>query len=148
MNYPIITGGRETGLLRTYREGLFTVYEAENEYRETLLRLSVFGGGEEAVLGLMEPRQGKLYLRKKLSDAAQKNFPDKIEYAGEAGKVQREKDEKPGTAADWKRLSDGSLRAASDAGFVLALPVKLRGGDRAGLRLREIEGKEYILFFY
>ena len=85
MEYPVIVEGRQQGTLRVEREGLFTVFEARCAKREGLLRLSVYGGGREGYLGIMQPRGSGLYLKKKLSRAQLQGFPANVEYAGEAG---------------------------------------------------------------
>lgn len=85
MEYPIIIDGAEAGTLNVTVEGLFTVFEANVQAREGLVRLSVYGGGQEGYLGVMQPWSGGLYLRRRLSRRECAALPREIEYAGLAG---------------------------------------------------------------
>lgn len=162
MEYPLIVEGQEWGRLSVEKEGLFTVFEAQCRMCEGLLRLSVYGQGREAYLGLMQPWSGGLYLRRKLSRAQQKDFPEEIEYAAPAGLVPPEKKavEKPEPenpapapqslsegALTWFRRSDGSLVSHDGKSCLVALPAKLREAPPRAV-LREIDGGCYMLFRY
>ena len=85
MDVPIKIDGRETGRLSIRQEGPYTVFEGRSEDPGRLLRLSVYGGGQEGKLGVMMPEKGTLSIRKKLSRSDLRNFPERIDYAGEAG---------------------------------------------------------------
>ncbi len=85
MEYPIIIDGAEAGTLNVTVEGLFTVFEANVRAHEGLVRLSVYGGGQEGYLGVMQPWSGGLYLRRRLSRRECAALPREIEYAGRAG---------------------------------------------------------------
>ena len=85
MEYPIIIDGAEAGTLNVTVEGLFTVFEANVRAHEGLVRLSVYGGGQEGYLGVMQPWSGGLYLRRRLSRRECAALPREIEYAGLAG---------------------------------------------------------------
>ena len=85
MDVPIKIDGRETGRLSIRQEGPYTVFEGRSEDPGRLLRLSVYGGGQEGKLGVMMPERGTLSIRKKLSRSDLRNFPERIDYAGEAG---------------------------------------------------------------
>jgi hypothetical protein len=63
-----------------------TVFEAGCEDTGKLLRLSVYGE-REGYLGVMVPRDGRLYLKKSLSRAALRSFPQQITHAGPAGET-------------------------------------------------------------
>lgn len=89
MEYPIIIDGAEAGTLNVTAEGLFTVFEANVQAREGLVRLSVYGGGQEGYLGVMQPWSGGLYLRRRLSRRECAALPREIEYAGRAGAADR-----------------------------------------------------------
>ena len=89
MEYPIIIDGAEAGTLNVTAEGLFTVFEANVQAREGLVRLSVYGGGQEGYLGVMQPWSGGLYLRRRLSRRECAALPREIEYAGLAGAADR-----------------------------------------------------------
>lgn len=80
MTYPIIIGGVEAGALSVSTEGLFTIFEAQAK-TEGLVRLCVCGGGKRGYLGVMQPWNGGLYLRRRLSRSELRQFPDVIEYA-------------------------------------------------------------------
>lgn len=82
MEYPIIIDGAEAGRLSVTVDGLFTVFEANAEPREGLVRLSVYGGGREGYLGVMQPWSGGLYLRRRMSRRECAALPQEIEYAG------------------------------------------------------------------
>lgn len=84
MDYPLLLGGEERGILKLERQGLYTLIEAAAPGAEGLVRLWVQGGGEEAYLGVMEPRSGGLYLRRKLSRLEMSGFPEKIERASDS----------------------------------------------------------------
>ena len=89
MEYPIIIDGAEAGTLNVTAEGLFTVFEANVRAHEGLVRLSVYGGGQEGYLGVMQPWSGGLYLRRRLSRRECAALPREIEYAGRAGAADR-----------------------------------------------------------
>ena len=84
MDYPLLLGGDERGILKLERQGLYTLIEAAALGAEGLVRLWVQGGGEETYLGVMEPRSGGLYLRRKLSRLEMSGFPEKIERASDS----------------------------------------------------------------
>ena len=84
MDYPLLLGGEERGIMKLERQGLYTLIEAAAPGAEGLVRLWVQGGGEEAYLGVMEPRSGGLYLRRKLSRLEMSGFPEKIERASDS----------------------------------------------------------------
>lgn len=89
-NYPIIIDGRETGRINVDREGLFWCFDADSEMCDGMLRLSIYGEDGEGYLGVMEPRDGGLRLRKKLSRAGITAFPNNISHGGRQGEVQVE----------------------------------------------------------
>lgn len=95
MEYPIIIDGAEAGTLNVTAEGLFTVFEANVQAREGLVRLSVYGGGQEGYLGVMQPWSGGLYLRRRLSRRECAALPREIEYAGLAGAADMARGEAP-----------------------------------------------------
>ncbi len=146
MEYPVIIDGKRAGTLKVFRQGLYTVYRARVEKGTELLRLSVYGQGREGRLGLMEPCGEGMYLERRLSDAGQRDFPRRIEYAGPSG----QKAPRPGPAKAapggllWYRHKNGTLSAFDGKRQLVAIPVK------AGLcfRTRCIEGREYAVFFY
>ncbi len=87
--YPIFIDERETGIVSVAKEGLFWCFEAQSETVPDMVRLSVFGEGGEGYLGVMEPKDGLLWLRKKLSKSAVSGFPCPITHGGRKGMGQQ-----------------------------------------------------------
>ncbi|MFB0920001.1 MAG: hypothetical protein QMB62_03835 [Oscillospiraceae bacterium] len=87
-NYPIILDGETSGELTVTREGLFWSFEAKCEPRKEIVRLSVYGEGREGYLGIMEPFGDMLKLNRKLSRSSLREFPTKINYAGQSGELE------------------------------------------------------------
>lgn len=83
--YPIILDGEKTGEIKVSRDGLFWRFEARNEMRSELIRLSVYGDGLEGYLGVMEPCGQELTLTKKLSKTALSGFPKNISFGSRKG---------------------------------------------------------------
>ena len=71
------------GTLTVSRDGLYTVLEAEAAGRDGLVRLWAHGGGKSAYLGLMQPWNGGLWLRRRLSRRELAAFPDPIEFVSD-----------------------------------------------------------------
>lgn len=87
-NYPIIIDGKETGSIDVSRDGLFWCFEATSEDTGGIIRLSVFGDGGEGYLGVMEPKDNHMRLKKKLSRSGLKGFPHAITHGGKQGEAQ------------------------------------------------------------
>lgn len=87
-SYPIILDGETVGEVTVTREGLFWNFDAKCEIRSEIVRLSVYGDGLEAYLGIMEPMGDMLRLTKKLSRSALAAFPAKISHAGQKGEAE------------------------------------------------------------
>ena len=83
MDYPLLLGGEKAGTLRIEQQGLYTCMEVTAEAREGLLRIWVQGGGREAYLGVLQPGEGSLYLRRRLSRRELAAFPQVIEQASD-----------------------------------------------------------------
>ena len=81
MGHPILVDGEKRGELVVSREGLYTVFEASLPDSGELTRLWIAGEGRSAYLGVMEPKGGELYLRRRLSTAELRKLPENIEYA-------------------------------------------------------------------
>ena len=175
MELPLIIGGIEKGSVSFTRDGLYTVAEANLDADPgRLVRLWAQGGGESAYLGLMQPWSGGLYLRRKLSRREFMDFPQTIECVSdrEAPAAERETAESgplpmaeneaeslhnnkscpwPATVAEetegllWLRRPDGSLTAHDGVSGLLALPASLKAAPGRAV-LREIEGKDYLVF--
>lgn len=104
MEHPIIIDGNAAGSLTVTEDGLFTVFEATLPGCGELLRLSVYGGGREGYLGVMQPWSGGLYLRRRLSRSELRRMPEVIEYAAPAGLC---------TPAEGGRAAEGNTDGAS-----------------------------------
>lgn len=120
MEHPIIIDGNAAGSLTVTEDGLFTVFEATLPGYVELLRLSVYGGGREGYLGVMQPWSGGLYLRRRLSRSELRRMPEVIEYAAPAGLC---------TTAEGGRDAEGNTDGASAKAE--AESVHLSDGPRA-----------------
>ena len=168
MEYPLIIGGERLGTLRMTQEGLYTIFEAELPgVHEGLHRHGLHGGVQSAYLGLMQPWSGGMYLRKKLSKNAMRQFPQIVERVteeeGDGLEIapQNQAEPRPEPAACpypaplpgedqgllWYRRSDGSLVSHDGLSSLVALPARMKKEVR-GAALRRIEGKDYIVFRY
>lgn len=156
MEYPLILSGERAGSIEVHQEGLFTVFTARCGPLSRLLRISVYGGGKEGYLGIMQPWHGGLCLKRKFSRSQMKDFPEKIEYAGAAGLsssaaspklAERHQPQSAGRGLCWYRYSDGSLICRDGGSYIIALPAS-PGKYAKGTVLREIEGRLYMLFRY
>ena len=83
MDYPLLLKGEETGILHVEQQGLYTCMEARSVFREGLRRIWVQGGGQEAYLGLLQPAEGGLYLRRRMSRQEMRAFPQMIQQASD-----------------------------------------------------------------
>lgn len=83
MDYPLLLGGEKAGTLRIEQQGLYTCMEVTAEAREGMLRIWVQGGGRETYLGILQPREEGLYLRRRLSRRELAAFPQVIEQASD-----------------------------------------------------------------
>lgn len=160
--YPLLIDGRESGELRVTRRGALTLFEAEAEDGGGILRLSVYGGGREGYLGVMSPSgEGRVALRRQLSRAALRDFPEQIEYAAPAGAAPAvtepepgpepesapEPDEGPEGGLIWYSSPDGTLSAHDGRRLLVALPADdARVPAWAGDVVRSINGRKYVVF--
>lgn len=83
MDYPLLLNGEEAGILHVERQGLYTCMEVRSGFREGLRRIWVQGGGQEAYLGLLQPAEGGLYLRRRMSRQEMRAFPQVIQQASD-----------------------------------------------------------------
>jgi len=142
--YPVVIDGNEAGKLRVYKQGNKTVFDAFCRDISGIIRLSVYGCGREGYLGVMQPGNGGMHLRKILSPAELRRFPIKIEYAG----VQGQKPTPPGEVDTlWKADSLGMLHAAENGNILCAIPQKLGIAiSWEELPQRKINGITYRVF--
>ena len=79
MSIPVYINQEAAGALTVTRDGLYTVLEARAPKAEGFVRLWAHGGGKSAYLGLMQPTDGGLVLRRRLSRSELTAYPDPIE---------------------------------------------------------------------
>ena len=156
-------GGREIGSLRAYARGAMTVFEAEAADPGGVLRLSVYGGGREGYLGVMSPAgEGRVALRRSLSRAVLRGFPERIEYAAPSGEAapapepekpapepvsEPEPEPEPEDGLIWYSSPDGTLSAHDGRRLLVALPADdARVPAWAGDVVRSINGRKYVVF--
>ncbi len=159
--YPVLVNGEQIGSLRVTGSGAMTLFDAEAEFDGGILRLSVYGNGREGFLGVMSPvGSGKTVgLKKKLSRAAMKDFPENIEYAGPSGALPAPRAPKPEpeTSAEpepcpdgdtlWYASPDGTLSSFDGNRLLVALPATdPRVPAWAGDVVRVINGRKYVVF--
>ena len=144
--YPIIIGGKTEGELSVFAQGAKTLFRADCRMLSGIVRLAVFGSGCSAYLGVLAPKEDRLYLEKKFSRSEMKEFPEKIEYAAppdEAPRKSLTKDD--GDEVVWEKACDGALFFMDGARSLVALPV----GDKRliGQRheMRTINGEQYAV---
>lgn len=162
-SWPVMFGGREIGSLRAHARGAMTVFEAEAADQGGVLRLSVYGGGREGYLGVMSPSgEGRVALRRSLSRAALRGFPERIEYAAPSGEAapapepekpapepvsKPEPEPEPEDGLIWYSSPDGTLSAHDGRRLLVALPADdARVPAWAGDVVRYIDGRKYVVF--
>ncbi len=162
-SWPVMFGGREIGSLRAYARGAMTVFEAEAADPGGVLRLSVYGGGREGYLGVMSPAgEGRVALRRSLSRAVLRGFPERIEYAAPSGEAapapepekpapepvsKPEPEPEPEDGLIWYSSPDGTLSAHDGRRLLVALPADdARVPAWAGDVVRYINGRKYVVF--
>lgn len=147
---PLYINGTENGRLCIYNDGLMTCIEAECEGLGELIKLYVFGGGESAYLGTMQPKGDKLYLLKRFSRSEAKKLPKQIEYAANEAIKTNEKQAEEAINEDdgllWFSTANGYLTCFDGQQSLIAFPA-----DRIKLPydngiVRLISGKEYVIF--
>jgi hypothetical protein len=154
--YPVILDGKDAGRITVRRNVLMTEFDACAPGREGLLRLSVYGGGREGYLGVMEPGNGGLRLIRTLSASAMKNFPENIQYAGAAGEepvpvpgvlkasASAPKPNGPEEGLLWFSTPEGVLTAFDGEGTLCAIPADMPRPPKGIARI--INGREYLVF--
>ena len=144
MTIPIFHDGGRIGTLETRREGAYTLFEARCAPLSGVRRLWVFGEeGKHGCLGVMEPACGELRLKRKLSRAALRGFPDPIAYAGFAEEEKRP--EPPKSEPRASAAGEEGFFIIEDGARCLALRCALEKIP-PGARVREIGGEKWLLF--
>ena len=82
MTTQVYINRKPAGTLTILRDGLYTVIEASAD-TQGLVRLWIHGSGKSVYLGIMEPKDNGLYLRRRLSRRELAAFPDPIEFASD-----------------------------------------------------------------
>ncbi|MBP3654476.1 MAG: hypothetical protein J6J04_03475 [Oscillospiraceae bacterium] len=148
-NIPIIIDGETCGSVQLRREGAYMVCRGQAVWSGDMVRLWLYGNGEPGYLGVLIPDgQGKATLRKKFSMADFCHLPDPIEYCS-TQELRPKQPEPPIHETDicWQDMGDGTLLHTNGRQRLIAFPaegvVLPRGGS---FLLREIEGKQYVIF--
>lgn len=148
--HPLYINGKEAGSLCIYNDGLMTCLEAECGYTDGLIKLNLFGNGECAYLGTMQPKGDKLYLRRRFSRSEAKKLPKQIEYAAnEEIKTDKKQAEEATNEDDgllWFSTSNGYLTCFDGQQSLIAFPassIKLPCDN--GI-MRIINGRKYAVF--
>ena len=82
MAMPVYINQNLSGTLTLSQSGLYTVIEVSAD-AQGLVRLWAHGSGKSAYLGVMEPKDGGLYLCRRLSRRELAAFPAPIEFASD-----------------------------------------------------------------
>ena len=137
--YPIYIDGEKSGKLLVYKDGLMTVFKAQCDKTDRIIKLFVFGGGTSKLIGTMKPDRNGQTLLKKVSRNEMKLFPQRIEYAAD-------REVKSDADTLWLSAPNGCLILSDDETSLIAIPA-----DSTAIRLklgniRIINGREYIIF--
>lgn len=138
MTFPIIYNSTPCGTLKVNREGLYTVFSAESELRNGILRLWL---GTYS-LGVMQPSGGKLTLCRRLTKAQLAAVPSFDRAVLSHEKPAHTPFCQPSSSV-WSARGDGTLISDS----FIAIPAELRRVP-PGVRLETIDGRQYLLFRY
>ena len=162
-SWPVMFGGREIGSRRSAERGSITGSEEPASYPGGVLRLAVYCGWREGDLGVMSPAgEGRVALRRSLSRAALRGFPERIEYAAPSGEAapapepekpapepvsEPEPEPEPEDGLIWYSSPDGTLSAHDGRRLLVALPADdARVPAWAGDVVRYINGRKYVVF--
>ena len=150
---PLRLESGEEGALTIRREGPRTALEGRCPDPGRLVRLWVFGPGEEAYLGVMIPEKGEARIRRTLTRREREAFPSVITAAGEKTREKRKTPPPPeptdrGRITDvlWYPVGDGSLYTRREDGVWRAYPLAGPELPAGAAERRTIEGVDYALF--
>lgn len=162
--WPLILDGVECGSVTAERRGAYTLFTARALYTGGVKRISLYGGGAEGYLGVLSPDGDGVSLTRKLTRSALASFPERPEYAAEAGlspesapepaddapaeTKEREPDTAPsGDGELWYSSPDGTLSRFDGKRLLVALPSEnVRVPDWAKHVVQRINGREYVVF--
>lgn len=131
MTIPVYINQEQAGQLTVSQDGLYTVLEAEVPgISDRLIRLWAHGGGKSACLGVMQPWEGGLYLRRRLSRRELAAFPDPIEFISDREQCGAE-----------KQVETKSIHKDVNIINTTEIPkgVTLRGNDSSGEAEKDAE---------
>ena len=83
--WPLILDGVECGSVTAEKRGAYTLFTARALYTGEVKRISLYGGGAEGYLGVLSPDADGVSLTRKLTRSGMASFPERPEYAAEAG---------------------------------------------------------------
>lgn len=83
--WPLILDGVECGSVTAEKRGAYTLFTARALYTGEVKRISLYGGGVEGYLGVLSPDADGVSLTRKLTRSGMASFPERPEYAAEAG---------------------------------------------------------------
>ena len=157
--WPLRLDGVECGSVTARRSGAYTLFSARALYMGPLKRISLYGPGGEAPLGVLAPDGDGCALERRLTRRELAALGGAIDYAAESGGVRRPDPEPENDAGDaepeaapeegelWYSSPDGSLSRFDGERLLVALPAdRPRVPDWAKGVLRRISGREYVVF--
>ena len=169
--WPLILDGVECGFVTAEKRGAYTVFTARALYTGELKRISLYGGGDEGVLGVLAPDGEEVSLTRRFTRSELAAFPAEPEYAAESGASPppggpgEEEGEPEGESAPeaaertepeaapsggaqlWFEGSDGALAGFDGRRRLVALPSEgVAVPDWAEGVVRRINGREYVVF--
>ena len=162
--WPLILDGVECGSVTAEKRGAYTLFTARALYTGEVKRISLYGGGAEGYLGVLSPDADGVSLTRKLTRSGMASFPERPEYAAEAGggpereraperaeeQVQAEQGEPDAVPSDgelWYASPDGTLSRFDGRHMLVALPSEnARVPNWAKGVVRMINGREYVVF--
>ena len=148
MQYPIYIDGTECGVLTVTQEGIRTRIRAQCAKTQKVTRLSVFGGGMSAALGVLRPAGDVMLFEKCFTRNEMRTFPEKIEYAANC---ELKKEEPPHIEPEetdgltWVMSTNGCLVTRDGGQILVAIPADGKRLKNTGL-VRRICGGDYLVF--
>ena len=148
MEYPIYIDGMECGVLTVTQEGIRTRIVAQCAKTQKITRLSVFGGGMSAPLGVLRPAGNVMVFEKCFTKNEMRAFPEKIEYAANC---ELKKEEPPHIELEqtdgftWIMSTNGCLVTRDGGQTLVAIPADGKRLKNTGL-VRRICGGDYLVF--
>lgn len=152
MQYPIYIDGAESGVLTVTQEGIRTRIKAQCAKTQKVTRLSVFGGGMSANLGVLRPAGDVMLFEKCFTKNEMRAFPEKIEYAAncelkkeEPPHIEREEKPEKTDELTWIMSTNGCLVTRDGGQTLVAIPADGKRLKNTGL-VRRICGGDYLVF--